>query len=151
MIRIQNGRIAGATGLTSEWRAVLLPDFPQWSVIAQSKEPFRWVRVRDVMPGYRFGLRDALAVRMISVPDKSALVDFDPKYLTWFEERFQAEPLAGGASWLSLISPNDHVLPPARYAVDMRDGGDTVVYAEQCLSVDFCFTWQRWDFHMQQQ
>jgi hypothetical protein len=150
-IRIQNGRVVGAAGLQTEWRGVVVPDFPQWSAIAQSVEPFRWVRVRDVMPGYRFGVRDALSVRVIPVPEKSALLDFDPKYLTWFEERIEAKPFSAVASLFSSASSNEPVLPPARYAVDMRDGGDTVVYAEQCLSAEFCFSWQRWDFHMQQQ
>ena len=150
-IRIQNGRVVGAVGLQTEWRGVVVPDFPRWSAIAESKEPYRWVRVRDVMPGYRFGVQDALSVRMIPVPENTALLDFDPKYLTWFEERFDTKPISKVASLFSLASSNAEVLPTARYAVDMREGGDTVVYAEQCLSADYCFTWQRWDVHTQPQ
>jgi hypothetical protein len=149
-IRIQNGRIAGASGLPTEWRSVVLPDFPPWAAISEAREPYRWVRVRDVMPGYRFGVRDDLAVRRIPVPKKTEMMNFDPKYLTWFEERFVAG-VPSGSSLFPLTTPDDRVLPPARYGVDMRDGGDTVAYAEQCLSPDYCFTWQRWDFHMQPQ
>jgi len=149
-LRIQNGRIAGAAGVPTEWRSVELPDFPLWSTIAQSKDPYRWVRVRDVMPGYRYGVRDELMVRMIPMPEKTALVNFDGKYLTWFEEQFQAG-VPRKSSWFPLTAPDDRVLPPARYGVDMRDGGDTVAYAEQCLSPDYCLTWQRWDFHMKPQ
>jgi hypothetical protein len=148
-VRLLNGRLIGAVGLATEWRGVVLPDLPSWSAMARSEEPMSWVRVRDVMPGYRFGMRDALVLRPISAPEKTALLNLDPKALTWFEERFQTGPLAGNAVLRPTASSDDRVLPPARYAVDLRDGGETVVYGEQCLSPDFCFTWQRWDFHVQ--
>ena len=72
--------------------------------------------------------------------------DIDPKELTWFEERIQSEPQTG-ATILSALSSKDRILPPARYAVDFRDGYEFVVYGDQCLSEDFCFTWQRWHYH----
>jgi hypothetical protein len=150
-VRLQNGRVIGAVGLATEWRGVTLPDLPAWSAIAQSKEPLSWVRVRDVMPGYRFGVRDALVLRQIPAPQKSALQNIDPRELTWFEERFQTEPLTGGIAILSGLFSDDRILPPARYAVDFRDGYEFVVYGEQCLSVDFCFTWQRWHYHKTEQ
>jgi hypothetical protein len=28
--------------------------------------------------------------------------------------------------------------------VDLRGGKETVVYGEQCITPDICFTWQRW-------
>jgi len=146
-VRLQNGRVIGAVGLATEWRGVMLPDLPSWSAIAQSKEPLSWVRVRDVMPGYRFGVRDGLVLRQISPPERTALLNVDPRELTWFEERFQTEPHAGSAAIFPALFSDDRILPPARYAVDLRDGVEFVVYGEQCLSADFCFTWQRWHFH----
>jgi hypothetical protein len=148
-IRLQNGRLIGVVGLATEWRGVVLPELPSWAAMARSKDATNWVRVRDVMPGYRFGLRDALVVRQIAVPASSALLNVDPKALTWFEERFQADSGAERTTFFPNISsgPSDQLLPPARYAVDLRDGVETVVYGEQCLSVEFCFTWQKWDFH----
>lgn len=126
VLRFQDGRTVGAVGLTTEWRAVSLSELPTWSVIARGGEPVRWTRVRDVMPGYRVGVRDALVVRVVSAPGKSELQGVDPQRLTWFEERV------------------DKGLPPARYAVDLRYGKEIVVYGEQCLAVDLCFAWQRW-------
>ena len=126
VVRLQNGRLAGAVGLTTEWRSVVLPPLPKWSELAQAGTPYRWTRTRDVMPGYRYGVRDALELRRIDPPERSQLVGIDASQLAWFEEH------------------TEH-LPVARYAVELRDGAQTVVYGEQCLSQDVCFSWQRWD------
>jgi hypothetical protein len=84
------------------------------------------------MPGYRFGVHDALSLSIIPAPEKSALQGLEPKDLTWFEERFAEDSL-----------PNT-VLPAARYAVSLSGGEGIVVYGEQCLASQTCFTWQRW-------
>ena len=147
VLRLQNGRLVGAVGLTAEWRNVVLPELPSWSVLARGDQAFRWTRVRDVMPGYRFGLRDAMSLRVIPQPRGSELQGMDPQRLTWFEERVDAEQDAGSSRGSSLA--NSGILAPARYAVDIRDGKEIVVYAEQCLAPDLCFTWQRWPVQAQ--
>jgi len=126
LIRLNNGRLAGNTGLLPEWRSVALPQFPTWSALATQAQPFRWERVRDVMPGYRYGVRDKLVLSVVSPPSSSGLIGIDPKQLVWFEERTEAT--------------TEEPLPPARYAVL----GNRVVYAEQCVSRESCFKWQRW-------
>ena len=143
VLRIQNGRVIGAVGLPTEWRDVSLPELPAWSAMAGSGKSYQWVRKRDVMPGYRFGVRDALVLRVVAPPTRSALQGLDPKSLTWFEERFQAESPGGTLTKLVGMS-EERTLPPARYAVDLRDGVEIVVYGEQCLAPELCFTWQRW-------
>ena len=144
VLRFQNGRLVGAVGLTTEWRNVALPNLPSWAAAAGSGQDFRWTRTRDVMPGYRYGVKDDLWLRVVPQSERSALKDLDSQRLTWFEERIQAAPVA----WLSRVLGNssaaDLPLPPARYAVEFRDGGETVVYGEQCLAAKLCFTWQRW-------
>ena len=132
VIRLQNGRVVGAVGLTTEWRNVALPDLPGWTKLASTAEPLQWARTRDVMPGYRYGLRDTLSLRTIPPPETSALEGKDPKDLTWFEERFAA----GESSKTALAA--------ARYAVQIAGAQGVVVYGEQCLSPQTCFTWQRW-------
>ena len=144
VLRLQNGRVVGASGVTTEWRAVTLPEFPSWSAVARTQQPVQWVRVRDVMPGYRFGVRDELVLSAISPPRQSALQGVDAQSLSWFEERFQTGVAAGRLTKLVTNVAIDGVLPPARYAVDMRNGKEVVVYGEQCLAPDLCFTWQRW-------
>ncbi len=116
VLRLQAGRVAGVTGLPTEWRRVELPEIPPWSAVARSKDPVRWTRTRDVMPGYRYGVREEIVLRTIPVPRKSELVEVDPQQLAWFEERVER---ATGA---------DKLLPPARYAVDLRDGKELVVF-----------------------
>ena len=39
VLRLQNGRIVGATGLTTEWRHVALPALPDWSALVASLQP----------------------------------------------------------------------------------------------------------------
>ena len=129
VLRLQNGRIVGATGLTTEWRNVAVSGLPSWSGIALAAGPVRWTRTRDVMPGYRFGVLDMLRARVVQPPAKSRLQGVDPNGLAWFEEQTEA-----GAN----------ALPRALYAVDLRDGKETVVYSEQCLVSALCFTLQRW-------
>jgi hypothetical protein len=126
ILRLQNGRLAGNSGLKPEWRNVVLPPLPSWSVLATLGESLKWARVRDVMPGYRYGVQDRLLLVLVPPPRSSRLVGVDPKELVWFEERTE--------------SSTEAVLPPSRYAV--KD--DRVVYAEQCIAPHRCFTWQRW-------
>jgi hypothetical protein len=87
-------------------------------------------RARDLSPGYRYGIREKMLIRRIAPPDDTQLRLLPPSSLTWFEEVVQ-----GGEDE-----------QPARYAVNLnrRDGMHRVVYAEQCLSSDLCFSWQRW-------
>ena len=143
VLRLQRGRVVGAVGAAVEWRGVRLPELPSWAELAKAEGPFRWTRARDVMPGYRFGLADALALRAIPAPRKSELQGVDPQGLTWFEEQLEPRQGAGGMPAPSGAGGVSGAFPPARYAVDIRGVGE-VVYGEQCLAPEFCFTWQRW-------
>ena len=144
VLRLQSGRLVGAVGLTTEWRTVSLPELPSWSVAARADQTLRWTRTRDLMPGYRFGLKDALLLRVVPEPQRSELQGFDSQRLTWFEERIESGPVARLSAVFGNSSTVDIPLPPARYAVDLQGGRETVVYGEQCLAPDLCFTWQRW-------
>ena len=149
VLRLQNGRLVGAVGLTTEWREVALPELPSWSAAARAEQAFRWTRTRDVMPGYRFGVKDELSLRVIAEPTRSALRGLDAQRLTWFEERIESEPVARLAAVLGNVPAADLQLPPARYAVDLQGGREIVVYGEQCLAPELCFTWQRWPVQTQ--
>ena len=149
VLRLQNGRLVGAVGLTTEWRNVTMPDLPSWSAAASADRAILWTRIRDVMPGYRYGVQDVLSLQRIEVPQRSALQGVDPRQLTWFEERNEPRPAAAR----SVVSGDrigaDATLPPARYALNILSGKETIVYAEQCLAPDLCFTWQRWPVQAQ--
>ncbi|MGP1666468.1 MAG: YjbF family lipoprotein [Rhodanobacter sp.] len=144
VLRLQNGRLVGAVGLTTEWRNVTLPELPSWSAAARADRAYQWTRTRDVMPGYRYGVKDALSLRVVEAPQRDALQRLDPQRLTWFEERVESGSVAGLSAVYGDSNRAVAVLPPARYAVDFRGGQETVVYGEQCLAADLCFTWQRW-------
>jgi hypothetical protein len=139
VLRLQNGRIAGATGLTTEWRSVVLDEAPAWPVAVGDSLPRQWVRTRDVMPGYRYGMRDHLELRPIPPPRNVSLQGLDSKRLIWFEER--VVPHTKGTA---IIAATDPGLPAARYALEMQEERTVVVYGEQCLAPALCFTWQRW-------
>ena len=144
VIRLQNGRIVGTVGLLSEWRNVSVRDMPGWRTAVSASSPIAGERIRDVMPGYRFGVRDKLILSKIPSPGKTQLVDIHADSLTWFEERFEN---AVAKSYARLFTQSDttiEYLPPARYAVAFAGDRETVVYGEQCLAPDLCFTWQRW-------
>lgn len=138
VLRIQNGRIAGATGLTTEWRNVSLRDAPQWLQLKGSETIRHWTRVRDVMPGYRYGVVDLLSIRAVPAPSRSVLQNLKSDELAWFEEWIDpaaAKPALGKEGQFAI----------SRYAVEYRGSGDPeVVYGEQCLAPELCFTWQRW-------
>lgn len=133
VLRLQNGRLVGASGTLTEWRQVRVPGWPSWTALAARTEPFVWTRIRDVMPGYRFNTSDQLQLRVIAAPDQTAFVGAMPATLTWFEE-----------SLLSSSADPVDIPRPARYAVDLSSGNERVVYGEQCVSPDLCLTWQRW-------
>ena len=132
VLRLQNGRVVGASGTLVEWRQVNVPELPSWQQLLAQNEVLTWLRVRDVMPGYQFSRQDRLQLSPMAPPDKSRLRRIAPVTLRWFEESFVAE------------TPKGQRLPPARYALEVASGSARVVYGEQCLSADFCLTWQRW-------
>lgn len=150
MLRLHNGRIVGAAGFKTEWRAVRLLNAPSWSAAAEAREPVTFQRVRDVMPGYRSDVRDELVVRRIPAPGRSALRGVDPSKLMWFEEVMR--PRAPTTAWFARGrgEDSDITLPAVKYAVEIAEDKETVVYSEQCLAKDLCFTWQRWSEAMQQ-
>lgn len=130
VLKIQRGRLDGASGLLTEWRNVDLARAPTWQVAATSATPLVWTRLRDVMPGYRYGVEDRMTLKRIALPKKTALQRVDPSRLVWFEER--TETIKGAE------------VPPAIYGVEVSGDKAEVVYSEQCVAVDFCFTLQRW-------
>jgi hypothetical protein len=139
VLRIQNGRLIGASGLLTEWHDVRVPSLPKWSELAASSQAVHWKRERDVMPGYRYGIQDELMLKVVSAPARSALRETDETTLTWFEEDVVTR-------W---ASASEDRLPPARYAVRIAGNAETVVYGEQCLSPKLCLTWQRWSAEQQ--
>lgn len=123
VLRLLDGRLVGATIKTGvNLLSVSFSQLPRWDAVGK---PAVFDRIRDMSPGYRYGIKEKMLIRTIAPPKDSQLELIPASSLTWFEETVQ-----GAAEG-----------DPAYYAVG-KDG--IVVYAQQCLSSDFCFSWQRW-------
>lgn len=129
ILRLSNGRIVNTAGLSTDWRETFVKHVPTWK--SALKHPKHYLRVRDVMPGYRFGIRDHITLRAILPPKKSMLVAKNPNQFAWFEE-------------VANTSEADMGIPPVRYAVEFNHQEERVIYSEQCLSIHFCVTFQQW-------
>lgn len=132
VLRLQQGRVVSLTGVFAEWPRVQWPEgTPDWALVLARGEAIEYDRLRDVMPGYRYGVRDRLRLRPVLAPARSQLAGVAPQNLHWFEE-------------VMLSTTDRETLPPARYALSLAGGAPQVIYGEQCISPKLCFTWQRW-------
>ena len=71
VVRLRHGLVVGALGTNTEWRRVEMPT-PQWAAVAAAGESQPFERVRDVMPGYRTGVRDRLVMKVIAAPSSTS-------------------------------------------------------------------------------
>lgn len=131
VLKLQNGRIVATAGLATDWRRVHYFGAPPWrQLLAENSAVKNHERERDVMPGYRFNLRDRLQIRHMVPPRSSGLMDIQADSLAWFVE---TGAMSGGEE-----------LPPALFALSKGDVPE-VIYSEQCLARTLCFSWQRLD------
>lgn len=133
VIKTQNGRIIGTAGLEVDWTGVRYPIAPpQWDKVSSTGATY--VRERDQMPGYAFGLRDSMAIIPLSEVPVSRLPKGMPlaaaRTYRWFQE--------SGRSSVGVDLPTELI------AWGAHRGGQTVVYSEQCLTPEFCLKLQRW-------
>lgn len=132
VIKTQNGRIVGTSGLDVDWRSVRFKTAPPtWDGLTQAS--YTVTRVRDEMPGYRYDIADQLTLsRVTGVPSivlPSSLPLEVAKSYEWFRESS-----SGGQPGL----------PDSWYALEKVDGKYRVAYSYQCLSKQLCLNLQRW-------
>jgi hypothetical protein len=126
VLRLRDGRLIGATmNMGTDWLSVSFTNLPRWEQVGEEAS---FERNRDISPGYQYGIREKMLIQHIPQPKNTQLQLIQPSSLVWYEER------ADGVG----------SLPPARYGVSLAGAVPQVVYAEQCLSSDLCFSWQRW-------
>ncbi|WP_070059901.1 YjbF family lipoprotein [Variovorax boronicumulans] len=133
VVRLLNGQLVGTTGLSIDWRDVRLANPPAWQAHT-ANTPQTYARERDLMPGYRFGIRDDIARTSIAPPTDSALAGVPASALRWYEERSVSRPATAS-------------VPPARFGVSFASGTPQVVYSEQCISRDLCMSFEQWTPH----
>jgi hypothetical protein len=132
-VRLRHGRVVSTAGLTTDWRAVRFSNAPTWPQAASSDHSAtRFERERDLMPGYRAGIRDQIEQRPIDAPSDTMLAGRRADSLRWFEERSSTQPASAA-------------LPPARFGLAPVGDRLEVVYSEQCLSRDLCLSFERWN------
>ena len=128
VLRLQNGRVFSTSGMKIDWRSIRYAHMPAWDEMS-NRSTAAFGRVRDEMPGYRFGISETISLDSVPVPGNAKLVGLLAKDLIWFEET---------------VRDTAHSLPSARYGLRVQEGKPVVIYGEQCFSTDFCFAWQTW-------
>ena len=121
MIELVDGRIVSVMGMTTEWRQSTTRA-PRWDMVDSPNLPNAWVRIRDLMPGYRYGFKDNVLTRLVDTPIKNNDV---PIGATWYKDDITSKNL-DGSSW--------------SYSQIFARINGKVVYSEQCISSDLCLT-----------
>jgi Group 4 capsule polysaccharide lipoprotein gfcB, YjbF len=135
-LRLQNGRIVGLSGSAKDWLNVqLIPAPKPW--MALEPEGMSFVRRRDEMPGYRYGIADQVMVRpYVGIPQielpRSLSADKAATYRWFREDAVQTSGQKGPA------------LPAAWFAWGMHRGTYGIVYSEQCVAPEICIRIQPW-------
>lgn len=136
LVRIRDGRIVATSGVeVADWRSTTTGTLPSWQSIAAAPDRLWFYnRTRDVMPGYHYGLKDAITITPIARPEtKTPLVGVASEQLAWFRE-----------TGVTTGADDANKMQAVVYGVDLsRTGNEAVVYLEQCLSATVCLTLQR--------
>jgi hypothetical protein len=119
-------------GLPTEWRDNRSAP-PAWSSFETQAATQRWVRTRDEMPNYRYGLQDQIVTTALADPPKleaKALELSPPKgpQVRWVEDQVKTSK-ADGTPWVFT----------QRFALENQQ----VVYSEQCISPTLCFRFRK--------
>lgn len=120
MLHLVNGRITEVQGMTNELRKQS-GKAPSWTYLMETKRPLSWLRTRDVMPGYRYGVVEYVVSQWVEPTHKQAALVKQPAL--WFTEQIQSKT-SNGQNWTYIET----------YAVS----GNQVIYSEQCLAPDMC-------------
>ena len=129
VLKLQNGRIVSTVGLALDWRDVRYQNLPAWPEASTTTQQQVFVRVRDQMPSYRFGITERIAILPIAAPKDAKLAGVSATQLRWFEEK---------------VVPSPHGLASARFGLHTHAGVTQVIYGEQCLTESMCIAWQKW-------
>lgn len=122
MLKLQNGRLVGSSGLSVNWTNVRL-----------EPKPDGYQRTRDVMPGYQFGLTETIKVVFLPEPPSeirpvAGLTTQKIKSLRWFAEVPTPTSIIGRSIIGYETAP---------------DGRERPVVGYQCLDNDLCLQWER--------
>lgn len=121
MLKLLNGRIVQALGMTHEVRNVAT-NSPVWAEILTHRSPLVWSQTKEVMPGYRYGLKEFVLTKEMtpSAAEKAAATD--------------------AAAWvIEEVKTKDEKGKVWAYQQKFALNGNKVIYSEQCLAPEMCF------------
>lgn len=121
MLKLLNGRIVQAIGMTHEVRNIET-NTPVWSDILTRRSPVVWSQTKEVMPRYRYGLKEFVLSKEMtpSASEKGRASDAT----TWVIEEVKTKDEKGKV-WV--------------YQQKFALNGNSVIYSEQCLVPEMCF------------
>lgn len=124
MLHLRNGRLHTAWGLNTEWRDNRSSP-PSWASLSSTDHAIAWVRTRDEMPHYRYGIQDRITSQRLksAPPSAPAALSTTPSAVTWFQDHISTTT-ATGQSW---------VYPQHFALLDQQ-----LVYSEQCIAPHLC-------------
>jgi hypothetical protein len=127
MIQLRNERLHLVFGLPTEWRNNQSAA-PQWPDVLSKTSESRWVRTRDEMPNYRYGVQDSIVTRALTAPpnlDSKAkeIAPTSSESVRWVQDQIETTA-ANGNRWAF----------QQLFALEQN----RVVYSEQCVSSTFC-------------
>jgi hypothetical protein len=129
MMHLRNGRLHVIMGMHTEWRDNRSTP-PAWSALQAQGQAAQWLRTRDEMPYYRFGIQDsirtqALAHAPIAVPAGLPTQGHD---IRWAQDHIETTT-PKGHRWV--------------YTQNFALAANQVIYSEQCISPELCLRLQR--------
>jgi hypothetical protein len=136
VLKISNGRVVATAGLQADWRNVQFTGLPldwDWALAntPNATNSQKYERVRDAMPGYRFGIREQLAARVATPPAKALPTVAVPGAM-WVEESVQGPPGSDlPSAWFAVRAASTH-------------GRAEVLASYQCLTASLCMRLQPW-------
>lgn len=131
VLELLDGKLHSTEGFATNWPRVDRSGFPGKWADALSGDSTTFTRLHDQMPNYRYNIKNLVSLIETPVHRHSNLYGVEPSAFRWLEET------AGS-------------LPSARYALALERGTYSVFYGEQCLTPDYCISWQRWPVRLEQ-
>ena len=127
LLVLRNGRIHSVFGLPIEWRSNLSSP-PNWQQTLSSSEAITWLRVRDEMPNYRFGIPDKIStLALASAPTLDNIAtELAPKQsnnIKWVQDKIETSDHKGQLWLFKQV-----------FAIEQNQ----MIYSEQCISSTYC-------------
>lgn len=129
MMHLRNGRLHVVMGMHTEWRDNRSTP-PTWSALLTTSDAAQWLRTRDEMPYYRFGIQDHIRTQALAKPPVAlpAGLPTPGQDIRWTQDQIETTT-PKGERWV--------------YTQYFALAANQVVYSEQCISPELCLRLQR--------